>query len=78
MYHEIQAETHSKKSASSTIKSRSRVKSVSKHDQFIRIAHFLLAVKSRLGVKLGADWTYSLSTFIVMETDFLLYVLSSA
>ena len=55
MYHEIQAEdeTHRKKSASSTIKSRSRVKSVSKHDQFIRIAHFLLAVKSQLGVKSG-------------------------
>ena len=55
MYYEIQAEdeTHSKKSASSTIKSRSRVKSMSKHDQFIRITHFLLAMNSGLGVKSG-------------------------
>ena len=55
MYHEIQAEeeTRSKKSASSAIKSRSRVKSMSKHDQFIRITHFLLAMNSGLGVKSG-------------------------
>ena len=55
MYHEIQAEdeTRSKKSGSSTIKSRSRVKSMSKHDQFIRITHFLLAVNSGFGVKSG-------------------------
>ena len=55
MYHQIQVEdeTHSKKSASSTIKSRLRVKSVSKYDQFIRITHFLLAIKSGLGVKSG-------------------------
>ena len=62
MYHEIQVEdeTSSKKSASSTIKSRSRVKSMSKHDQFIRISHFLLAINGRFGVKVGGDWTYFL------------------
>ena len=55
MYHEIQAEdeTHSKKSGSTTIKSRSRVKSMSKHDQFICITHFLLAINSGFGVKSG-------------------------
>ena len=55
MYHEIQAEdeTHCKKSGSTTIKSRSRVKSMSKHDQFIRITHYLLAVNSGFGVKSG-------------------------
>ena len=65
MYHEIQAEDeiHSKKSAStgssSAIKSRSRVKSMSKHDQFIRLTHFLFAIKSGL----GGDWTYFLLLF---------------
>ena len=83
MCHEIQTEdeTHSKKSGSSTIKSRSRVKSMSKHDQFIRITHFLLAINSGLGVKSGwrLDILFSLGIlFIVLETDFLLYVLSSA
>ena len=55
MYYEIQAEdeTHSKKSASSAIKSRSRVKNMSKHHQFMRITHFLLALNSGLGVKSG-------------------------
>ena len=55
MYHEIQAEnkTPSEKSASSTIKSRSRVKNMSKHDQVIRITHFLLAINSGFGVKSG-------------------------
>ena len=83
MYHEIQAEdeTHRKKSASSAIKSRSRVKSMSKHDQFIRITHFSLAMNSGLGVKSGQrlDILFILVLlFIVLETDFLLYVLSSA
>ena len=87
MYHEIQAEdeTHSKKSAStgssSAIKSRSRVKSMSKHDQFIRLTHFLFAIKSGLGVKSGwrLDILFTLVLlFIVLETDFLLYVLSPA
>ena len=52
MYHEIQAgdKTYSKKSVSSAIKSRSRVKSMSKHNQFIRLTHFLFAIKSGLGV----------------------------
>ena len=61
MYHEIQAEdeTRSKKSGSSTIKSRSRVKSMSKHDQFIRLTHFVFAIKSGL----GGDWTYFLLLF---------------
>ena len=55
MCHEIQAEdeTRSKKSGFITIKSRSRVKSVSKYDEFICITHFLLAIKSRLSVKSG-------------------------
>ena len=55
MYHEIQAEdeTLSKKSASSAMKSRSRVKSMSTHDQFICITHFLLSMNSGLGVKSG-------------------------
>ena len=79
MYHEIQAEdeTRSKKSASSAIKSRSRVKS----DKFICITHFLLALKSGLGVKSGwrLDILFTLVLlFIVLETDFLLYVLSPA
>ena len=87
MYHEIQAEDeiHSKKSAStgssSAIKSRSRVKSMSKHDQFIRLTHFLFAIKSGLGVKSGwrLDILFTLVLlFIVLETDFLLYVLSPA
>ena len=87
MYHEIQAEdeTHSKKSAStgssSAIKSRSRVKSMSKHDQFLRLTHFLFAIKSGLDVKSGWRldilFTFVL-LFIVLETDFLLYVLSPA
>ena len=87
MYHEIQAEdeAHSKKSAStgssSAIKSRSGVKSMSKHDQFIRLTHFLFAIKSGLGVKSGWRldilFTFVL-LFIVLETDFLLYVLSPA
>ena len=87
LYHEIQAEdeTHSKKSAStgssSAIKSRSRVKSMSKHDQFICLTHFLFAIKSGLGVKSGwrLDILFTLVLlFIVLETDFLLYVLSPA
>ena len=55
MCYEIQAEdeTRSKKSGSITIKSRSRVKSVSKYDEFICITHFLLAIKSQLSVKSG-------------------------
>ena len=81
MHQEIQAEdeTCSKKSASSAIKSRSRVKS--KHDQFIRITHFLLAIKSGLGVKSGwrLDILFTLVLlFIVLESDFLLCVLSPA
>ena len=82
-WHEIHAEdeTDRKKSASSTIKSRSRVKSMSKHDQFIRLTHFLFAIKSGLGVKSGwrLDILFTLVLlFIVLETDFLLYVLSPA
>ena len=86
MYHEIQAEdeTHSKKSAStgssSAIKSRSRVKSMSKHDQTFN-SLFIFAIKSGLGVKSGwrLDILFTLVLlFIVLETDFLLYVLSPA
>ena len=82
MYHEIQVEdeTPSKKSASSTIKSRPRVKSMSKYHQFIRITHFLLAINSGLGVKSGwcLDVLFTLGLlFIVLEADFLLGVSSS-
>ena len=54
---------------------------MSKHDQFIRLTHFLFAIKSGLGVKSGwrLDILFTLVLlFIVLETDFLLYVLSPA
>ena len=54
---------------------------MSKHDQFIRLTHFLFAIKSGLGVKSGwrLDILFTLVLlFIVLETDFLLYVSSPA
>ena len=54
---------------------------MSKHEQFIRLTHFLFAIKSGLGVKSGwrLDILFTLVLlFIVLETDFLLYVLSPA
>ena len=56
-------------------------KSMSTHDQLICITHFLLAINSGLGVKSGSrlDILFTLGLlFIVLETDFLLYVLSPA
>ena len=86
MYHEIQAEdeTHSKKSASSAIKSRSRVKSMSQpiytyNSLFTRYKKWIRCEKCvEIGLS-NLDILFTLLLlFILLETDFLLYVLSPA
>ena len=82
MYHEIQAEdkTNSKKSVSSTIKSRPRVKSMSNlHPLFTPYPSFIASKKWVICVNwscLNILFTLDL-LFIVLEADFLLEVSSS-
>ena len=77
MYHEIQAEDESpsKKSASSTIKSRPRVKSTSKHHPLFTPNQLFIASKKSV---IHINWWYLDTLFtlglllIVLEADFLL------